>query len=113
MSSFRVYIIKCVSTNKCYISYTESTNKDYNPLSYLNSIYKKNKDKYVELGKSIEEHGMKNHKYLFVREGLTKEQAIEITETLREGTKNRSLHDHYVDCIFDEELKLIVDEDIN
>ena len=90
---FRVYIIKCLKTNKCYVSYTDSENKNYNPLSYLNSIYRKNKDKYVELGKSIEEHGMKQQSFMFVRENLSKEKAAEITNKLREKMSDRSLHD--------------------
>ena len=121
-TSFRVYIIKCAKTEKCYISYTESPNKSYNPITYLNSVYKKTKDKYIELGKSIEEHGLKEHKYLFVKENLTKEQAIELTESLREKTVDRSLHDGATPSIFDKELAMILkdeleiirnDEDIN
>lgn len=116
-TSFRVYIIKCAKTNKCYISYTESPNKSYNPITYLNSVYKKTKDKYIELGKSIEEHGLREHKYLFVRENLTKEDAKDLTETLREKTKDRSLHDDIAPSIFDKELEMLLnennDEDIN
>ena len=111
MSTFRVYIIKCIKTDKCYISYTETENKNYNPVSYLYSIYKKNKDKYIELGKSIEEHGIKEHKYLFVKTGLTKDEASEVTEHLREKTGDRSLHDG-VDkkSLFEKELALIMND---
>lgn len=91
--SFRVYIIKCLKTNKCYVSYTDSDNKNYNPLSYLNSVYRKNKDKYIELGKSIEEHGMKQHSFMFVKENLSKDKASELTTDLREKMSDRSLHD--------------------
>ncbi len=111
MSNFRVYIIKCVKTEKCYISYTDSNNQRYNPLSYLYSIYKKNKDKYIELGKSIEEHGLKQHKCLFVKTGLTKDEASEVTNKLRENTSDRSLHDGNDNkSLFEKELSLIMND---
>lgn len=111
---FKVYIIKCIKSNKCYISYTDSDNKSYNPVLYLNNVYKKDKTRYIALGESVEEYGLKEHKYEFIKENLSKEQAVSITEKLREKTKDRTLHDHLVKkSYFDEELALLNDEDIN
>lgn len=112
--TYRVFIIKCLKTNKCYISYTNSKNKSYNPLSYLYSIYQDEKLKYIELGKSIDEYGILEHKYTFVKNNLSKDKASEITDKLREKTQDRSLHDNVVKIsYFDEELKYLEDEELN
>lgn len=112
--SFRVYIIKCVVNNKCYVSYTESDRSDYNPISYLNSIYKKYGEKYITLGESIQEHGIKNHKFAFVKTGLTKEQAKETSDNLRKKLSDRLLNDDLESkSIFEAELALLEDEPLN
>jgi len=113
MATYRVYLIKCTVTDKCYISYTDSPNEKYNPLSYLNSVYRKGKEKYIELGKSIEEHGMKNHKYMFIKTGLTKDEASEVTNKLRTKTEDRSLHDGFGSTVsvFEKELELLKDDE--
>lgn len=92
MSTFRVYIIKCLKTDKCYVSYTSSEKDTYDPVRYLNSIYEKDNSKYTLLGESIKEHGIKDHKFTFVKEKITKDEASEITNTLREKLIDRSLN---------------------
>lgn len=109
--SFKVYIIKCLVNDKCYVSYTESQKSDYNPISYLYSIYKKFGEKYITLGESIDEHGSKNHKFTFLKTNLTKDQAIETTDFLRKKLSDRLLNDIFESKgIFDKELALLEDE---
>lgn len=110
--SFRVYIIKCVVTDKCYVSYTESERQDYNPVTYLNSVYKKYGEKYITLGESIAEHGIRNHKYSFIKTGLTKEEATEISNRLRSKLGDRLLNDVESKFLFEKELSLLEDEAI-
>jgi hypothetical protein len=109
--SFKVYIIKCAITDKCYVSYTESPNPNYNPISYLYSIYKKHGEKYISLGESIEEHGLKNHKFTFLKTDLTKEQAVSTNEYLRKKLADRLLNDVYEAKVsFNKELALLEDD---
>lgn len=106
--SFRVYIIKCLKDERCYVSYTESAKPDYNPISYLYSIYKKFGEKYITLGESIDEHGLKNHKFTFVMANLTKDEASQVTNNLREKLIDRSLNDVYdTKSIFEKELAML------
>jgi hypothetical protein len=107
--SFRVYIIKCLTTDKCYVSYTESTKSDYNPVSYLYSVYKKAHEKYLGLGESIDTNGMKNHKYMFVKKDLSKDEAADICKNLKEKLQDRLLNDvQDKKSYFDNELALLL-----
>lgn len=107
--SFKVYIIKCLKTDKCYISYTASKRDDYNPIRYLHSLYEKDKSKYTLLGESIDEHGFKEHKYAFIKTELNQEEASKLTNEYREKLKDRSLHvEVKKDNYFEEELKLLL-----
>ena len=109
--SFKVYIVKCIVTDKCYVSYTESLNPNYNPISYLYSIYKKYGQKYITLGESINEHGIKNHKFTYLKTDLTKEEAIATNEILRKKLADRLLNDVFESKVnFDKELALLDDD---
>lgn len=111
--SFKVYIIKCGVTDKCYVSYTESQKEDYNPISYLYNTFKKYGEKYITLGESIEEHGIKNHQFKFLKTNLTKEKAIQTSDYLRKKLSDRLLNDVYESKVnFDKELALLEDESI-
>lgn len=107
--SFKLYLIKCKPTNKVYVGYTASDNKTYNPVSYLNSLYKRDNTKYQGLGESIKEHGFKEHGFTIVKEGLSKDKAVEYSTTMKEKLGDRCLNDAVPVCTvtFDEELELL------
>lgn len=112
--SFKVYIVKCLVNEKCYVSYTESQKADYNPISYLYSIYKKHGEKYITLGESIDEHGLNNHKFTFLKTNITKDKAVAITDSLRKKLSDRLLNDVYESKVnFDKEFALLEDDPLD
>lgn len=104
---YRLYLIKCEVDNKCYVGYTDSKNEKYNPLSYLYNQFKRNENKYVSLGQSIKQNKYGKHRYDYIKSGLTKDEARDISEKLKEKLGERCLNDKPIKNYFEEELLLL------
>jgi hypothetical protein len=108
--TYRVYMIKCKTTNEVYIGRTESSNEKYNPISVLYKRYKQDKSKYTKLGEAIAKHKYANFAFTFVKEGLNSDESDELIESTREKIKDRSLHDDPIDTqeLFKDDLALFI-----
>lgn len=89
----RIFVIKNMVTDECY--YGVTTTKDiskFNPIKFLYRFYMKDKNKFTNLGASIDEHTIVKFKYFFLKEIATKEAAIELCNELKkrpEATLNK------------------------
>lgn len=106
--TYRVYMIKCKTTNQVYIGRTESENEKYNPISVLYKRYKADKSKYTKLGDAIVEHKFNNFAFTIVKEGLSDDESLALLESSRSKVKDRSLHDDELDKteLFKDDLAL-------
>ena len=108
VSNFKVYVIKCKTSEKSYLGYTDSTNEKYNPLFYLYNKYKQDKSRYISLGESVEQYKLRDHITKFIKENLTKDEAINITKTIREKLGEKCLNDvPKSDDIFGDEMSIL------
>lgn len=108
--AYRVYMIKCKTTNEVYIGRTDSTNEKYNPISVLYKRYKQDKSKYTKLGEAITKHKFNNFAFTIVKSDLSDEESDELVESTREKVRDRSLHDAPVDKeeLFRDDLSLFI-----
>lgn len=108
--TYRVYMIKCKTTNEVYIGRTDSNNKKYNPISVLYKRYKQDKSKYTKLGESITKNKFGSFAFTIVKEGLNDNDSNELVENTREKVKDRSLHDlqENKDELFKDDLSLFM-----
>ncbi len=91
--TYRIYLIKCLTSGCIYISYTGSTNPNYDPLKYLFSNGNRDPTKYVKLMASINEHGYKNHTYVVNDNKLDKDTVDKKVYDLRLKFADKSLND--------------------